>query len=81
MVFNIGRRTAVLGAFSLAGYEGPIRTLPVVSDDERMFVLDRSDLGQLRDIRTLEQIVGQFVGCKVAIIESGSVALNSVPFA
>jgi len=27
MVFSIGQRTAVLGAFSLAGYEGPIRTL------------------------------------------------------
>ncbi|MET3176828.1 UNVERIFIED_ORG: hypothetical protein ABIB52_004706 [Arthrobacter sp. UYCu721] len=79
-VFNIGQRTAVMGAFSLAGYEGPIRTLPVISEDERIFVLGRADLGQLREVRTLEQIVGQLLGRKVAIIESGPGSLESVPF-
>lgn len=80
MMFTIGQRTAVKGAFSLAGYEGPIRTLPVTSEDERIFVLGRTDLGQLRDVRTLEQIVGQLLRRKVAIIESGSGSLESVPF-
>ena len=79
-MFNIGQRTAVVGAFNLAGYEGPIKTLPVDSEDERIFVLGQTDLGQLRDLRILEQIIGQLLGCKVAIIESGAVSLESVPF-
>jgi hypothetical protein len=54
--------------------------LPVVSEDERMFVLGMTELSQLRDVRTLEQIVGQLLGRKVAIIESGSGSFESVPF-
>ncbi|ONI65231.1 hypothetical protein ALI44B_00610 [Leifsonia sp. ALI-44-B] len=79
-MFNIGQRTAVEGAFALAGYEGAIRTLPVTSEDERIFVLERDDLGRLRDIRTLEQIVGQLLGRKVAIIDVGPDAPASVLF-
>lgn len=79
IVFNIGQRTAVIGAFKLAGYEGPLRTLPNISEDERIFVLGQADLNQLRNVRTLEQIVGQLLGRKVAIIESRS-DYESVPF-
>lgn len=78
-MFNIGQRTAVIGAFSLAGYEGPLRTLPNISEDERIFVLGQADLNQISDVRTLEQIVGQLLGRKVAIIVSGSDS-ESVPF-
>ncbi|MDQ0239275.1 hypothetical protein [Arthrobacter bambusae] len=78
-MFNIGQRTAVIGAFSLAGYEGPLRTLPNISEDERIFVLGQTDLNQLRHVRTLEQIVGQLLGRKVAIIAAGSDS-KSVPF-
>jgi len=80
-VFNVGQRTAVEGAFALAGYEGAIRTPPVTSEDERIFVLGRNDLGRLRNIRTLEQLVGQLLGRKVTIIEVGPDSPASVPFA
>jgi hypothetical protein len=79
-VFNVGQRTAVEGAFALAGYEGAIRTLPVTSEDERIFVLGRADFARLRDVRALEQIVGQLLGRKVAIIDVGSDSPASVPF-
>jgi hypothetical protein len=79
-VFNVGQRAAVEGAFALAGYEGAIRTLPVTSEDERIFVLGRDDLGRLRNIRTLEQIIGQLLGRKVAIIDVGPDSPASVPF-
>ena len=79
-MFNVGQRTAVEGAFALAGYEGAIRTLPVTSEDERIFVLGRDDLGKLRNIRTLEQIVGQLLGRKVVIIDVGPDSAASVPF-
>lgn len=39
-MFNDGQRTAVAGAFKLAGYEGPLVVAPVASEDERAFLLD-----------------------------------------
>jgi hypothetical protein len=39
-----GQITAVHGAFSLAGYDGELRTLPVTSEDERIFVLPQDDV-------------------------------------
>jgi hypothetical protein len=68
-MFNIGQRTAVTGAFKLAGYEGPLRTAPVTSDDERFFLLEPDDLAALRDKRTLEQVLGQLLGRKVGVVE------------
>ena len=56
-VFNVGQRTAVEGAFKLAGYTGPLVTAPVTSEDELAFLLEREALESLGDARTLEQIV------------------------
>lgn len=78
-MFNIGQATAVKGAFSLAGYDGPLRTLPIDSEDERLFLLSRHHLEELRRVRTLEQIIGQILGRKVAIIDSERFP-ESVPF-
>ena len=50
-----GQVVAVRGAFSLAGYDGELRTLPVTSEDERIFVLSQDDVLALRDVRMLEQ--------------------------
>ena len=68
-MFNVGQRTAVAGAFKLAGYEGALLVAPVVSEDERAFLLDSEAYAALRDRRTLEQILGQLLGCKVWIGE------------
>jgi hypothetical protein len=79
-VFNIGQRTAVAGAFSIAGYDGPLRTLPIDSEDERIFVLSESDLSRLRGVRILEQVLGQLLGRKVAIIASLLGPSSTIPF-
>ena len=67
-MFSIGQRTAVVGTFRLAGYDRPLTTLPVESVDERTFVLGREDLTRLHDVRTVEHIVQELLGCKVTII-------------
>ena len=69
VVFNIGQRTAVEGAFKLAGHTGRLVTAPVTSEDERVFLLEPDALRQLRDLRALEQIVQQLLGRKVFIVE------------
>ena len=78
-MFNIGQRTAVACAFKLAGYEGPLVTAPVTSDDERFFLLEPEALASLRDRRILEQVLGQVLGRKVGVMELGRVD-GAVPF-
>ena len=79
-VFNIGQRTAVAGAFKLAGYEGPLVTAPVTSDDERAFLLEPEALQSLRDVRTLEQILQQLLGRRVFVVERSDAWGAPVPF-
>lgn len=79
-MFNIGQRTAVEGAFRLAGYARPLRTAPIIDPTERAFLLDTADLERLRDHRALEQIVGQVLGCKVWIVERTSQWGEPIPF-
>lgn len=62
--------SAVHAAFSLAGYDGALRTLPVTSGDERIFVLAQDDVFALRDVRALEQVLQQTLGRKVWIVPS-----------
>lgn len=64
VTFDVGQRTAVRGAFLLAGYEGPLLTLPPESGDEVCFVLDQADVLRL-DVRTLEQVLEQVLNRKV----------------
>jgi hypothetical protein len=79
-VFNIGQRTAVEGVFRLAGHGDPLVTAPVTSEDEMAFLLEPEQLGQLRDVRTLEQIVQQLLGRKVFIVERTDAWGTPVPF-
>jgi hypothetical protein len=79
-VFNIGQRTAVEGAFRLAGFSGRLVTAPVASSEERIFMLRRADLEQLRDVRALEQILQQLLGMKVAVCERTESSKDVVPF-
>jgi hypothetical protein len=69
-MFSEGQVTEVRGAFSLAGYDGDVRTLPVTSEDERVFVLPPGDVVVLRDVRTLEQVLQQVLGRKVWVLAS-----------
>jgi hypothetical protein len=79
-VFNIGQKTAVIGAFRLAGYEGPLATLRVDDPTERIFVLKAADLAALRDVRTVEQLAQQVLGCKVWIIAERDDLTPVIPF-
>ena len=79
-MFNIGQRQAVEGAFKLAGYSGPLVTAPVTSEDERAFLLEPDALRQLRDVRTLEQIIQQLLGRKVFVVERSEAWRAPVPF-
>jgi hypothetical protein len=79
-VFNIGQRTAVAGAFKLAGYEGPLVVAPVASEDERAFLLEPDNLRALREVRTLEQVLQQLLGRKVFVVERSSAWGSPIPF-
>ena len=68
-MFTIGQRTAVYGAFRLAGYDGPLVTAPISSEDERAFLLEPRALKTLRDVRVLEQVLQQLLGRKVFVVE------------
>ncbi len=79
-MFNIGQRTAVEGAFKLAGYSGPLVTAAATSGDERAFLLEPDALSGLGDVRTLEQSVQQLLGCKVFIVERSDAWGEPIPF-
>lgn len=80
-VINTGQRTAVVGAFKLAGYDRPLFTAPVTSEDERAFLLRRQALDALCDVRTLEQVLQQILGRKVFVVEEDGRWGEPVPFA
>ena len=77
-MFNVGQVAAVRAAFSLAGYEDDLRTLPVDSGDERLFVVPPARVGAMGDLRSLEQVLTQLLGLKVAVLEDRGYA--TVPF-
>ena len=79
-MFNIGQRTAVRGAFKLAGYDGPLFMAPVTSEDERAFLLEGEELASLRDVRVLEQILQQLLGRKVFVVQRNGAWGTPVPF-
>lgn len=79
-MFNVGQRTAVEGAFRLAGYAGPLFTAGITSEDERAFLVEPEDFRELREVRTLEQVLQQVLGRKVFVVERSDVWGPPVPF-
>ncbi len=55
-MFSLGQVAAVRAMFALAGFAGELRTLPVDSEDERSFVIDKDCL-QAMNSRSLEQVL------------------------
>ncbi|HEY9410156.1 MAG TPA: hypothetical protein VIP77_11305 [Jiangellaceae bacterium] len=76
--FSVGQVEAVRAAFSLAGYDGELRTLPVESEDERIFVVEQERLLGMGDARSLEQVLQQLLGRKVWVL--ASIGTKTVPF-
>lgn len=79
-MFNIGQRTAVAGAFKLAGYEGNLVVAPVTSEDERAFLLEPEAFKTLRDRVVLEQVLSQLLGRKVWVAKRTEQWGEPVPF-
>lgn len=77
-MFDVGQVAAVEAAFSLAGYDGDLRTLPVDSEDERIFVVPGDVVASMGDLRSLEQVVTQLLGRKVWILSD--IGDPTVPF-
>jgi hypothetical protein len=76
-VFSAGQVAAVRAAFFLAGYDGELRTMPVDSEDERLFVVDQEVILRM-DVRSLEQVLTQLLGRKVWVLDS--MGNPTVPF-
>ena len=78
-MFNVGQQAAVTSAFRLAGYDGPLHTLPVDDETERGFVVESEAFRALRSIRDLEQVLTQLLGRKVWVMEQTG-EWEAVPF-
>lgn len=79
-MFNIGQRTAVAGAFKLAGYEGNLVVAPITSDDERISLLEPDVFDALRDRDVLEQVLTQLLGRKVWVAARTEQWGKPIPF-
>ncbi len=77
-MFSLGQVAAVRAAFALAGFDGEIVTLPVESEDERLFVVPQDDLLRMADTVLLEQVLTQLLGRKVWVL--ASIDGKTVPF-
>jgi hypothetical protein len=69
-VFSPGQVAAVRAAFAFAGFEGGIVTMPVESDDERIFVIPQDDLLRMADVVLVEQVLTQLLGRKLWVLSS-----------
>lgn len=79
-MFNLGQRTAVAGAFKLAGYEGNLVVAPITSGDERIFLLEPEAFNALRDRDVLEQVLTQLLRLKVWVAERTEQWGKPIPF-
>lgn len=79
-MFSAGQQAAAARAFSLAGYHDPLVTVPVTSDDERIFVLSPEAFRAMPDRRTLEQVLQELLQRKVWIVEQSASWPTTEPF-
>ena len=78
-MFNVGQQAAVTAAFRLAGYDGPLHTLPIDGEDERGFLLEPAAFQALRGVRDLEQVLTQVLGRKVWIVSANATWADTEP--
>jgi len=76
--FNIGQLTAVRNAFNLVGFEGELRVLPPLGNDEYIFVVPRGF--SISQPNNLSQVLQQVLHRKVWVTEDGDQVPESVPF-
>lgn len=69
MTFSPGQLHAVREVFSLAGFEGELRTLPVEAEHERVFVVPTERLASMGDAHSLEIVLCQLLDRPVLVTE------------
>jgi hypothetical protein len=67
MTFSQQQNVAVRQAFSLAGYDGDLRTLPDQSDGVIVFVIGQEPLAG--DVRSLEIVLSELLGRRIMVTE------------
>lgn len=67
MSFSAAQVEAVRHAFYLANFDGELRTLPVESDHERIFILPSEEMHTTGDHRSLEIVLGMLLDRKVLV--------------
>lgn len=77
-MFSPGQVAAVRASFALAGFDGPIVTMPVESEDERVFLVPPDSGATMGDPLLLEQVLSQLLSRKVMVTED--IRGPSVPF-
>jgi hypothetical protein len=67
-------------AFERSGYSGHLVMAPVISEDERVFLLAPADMHEIGDVRVLEEQVQQILRRKVWVVERTAQWGEPVPF-
>ena len=78
MSFSEEQIEAVRAAFDLAGYSGELRTLPVESDEDRVFIVPPASQIVMGDERSLELVLSRRLDREVLV--TGDVGAPTVPF-
>ncbi len=78
MPFTQDQIVAVREAFHLAGFDGELRTLPVESNHERIFIVPLQYQAAMGDEYSLELILTQVLNRTVSV--TGDVGAPTIPF-
>ena len=78
MSFSDEQVEAVRAAFELAGYSGELRTLPVESDHERIFIVDTASEIAMGDEHALELVLSRLLDRDVLV--TGDVGATTIAF-
>ncbi|GAB3597998.1 hypothetical protein GCM10027446_27140 [Angustibacter peucedani] len=79
-MFTAGQRAGVVAAFELVGYTGQLRTAPLDSGEERLFVVPAGHVATHAQLRALEQVLTAVLRVKVWVLSDADWHGVTVPF-
>lgn len=79
-MFTAAQRAGVLAAFELVGHTGQLRTAPLGSGDERLFVLPADRVPTHARLRALEQVLTAVLRVPVWVLSDADWHGQTVPF-
>ncbi len=74
------QRAGVIAAFELIGYTGQLRTAPLDSGGERLFVLPAGAVPAHRQVRALELVLTAVLRCTVWVLSDADWHGETVSF-